>query len=302
VSAVALLVVLAVLPAQGGEDPGAAVRALLSAKCVDCHHAGSTSRKARRAFDGMDDLQRILDEEYVMPGDPALSDLWLTVEDGEMPPDDSEVPPLDDAEKEALRAWILAGAPLPEDGDPRVPLPDAVTGGDAAAAPGVEAEVQDTEEAPPTTRAMFLERLEQFAARLHPASTHFPIGLLLAAALARILGWSGTRPRLRAAEGYCLLLGALGAAAASGLGWLAAEHGTHDPEIIDLHRWISIGTSGAALLLVLARPFAAATRTYGWLLLVMAAALCVTGHYGGELAWGDDGPRLELLFPPAADG
>ena len=297
----ALLVALAAWPVQGppDDDPGGAVRALLSAKCVSCHHPGSDSRKARREFDGMQELDRVRDE-IVQPGDLELSDLWLAVESGDMPPEDSEVAALDDAELGLLRDWILAGAPLPADGDVAVPLPVvAEEAAEQKSAPQGESDDGAQDEKP--VLSPFIERLELFAARLHPASTHFPIGLLLAAVLARILGWAGTRPRLRAAEGYCLLLGALGAAAACGLGWLAADHGSFDEQTVFWHRWLAIGTAGASWLLVLTRPFAAATRSYGWLLLLTGAALTVAGHFGGELAWGADGPRLGILFPQLAE-
>ena len=282
------------LQAAPGQDPGAAVRDLLSAKCVGCHNPDSDSKKARREFDGMQDFERILDE-VVLAGDLALSDLWLAVEEGEMPPEDSDIDPLTEAELELIRGWIVDGAPLPEDGGTSIPFPGPVTSGAETPAdtePPADDEPQADAEPPP-----FVERLEVFGARLHPASTHLPIGLLLAAVFARILGWRGTRPRLRAAEGFCLLLGALGAAAASGLGWLAGGQGSHDQDPLFWHRWIAIGTASTALLLVLVRPLLASTRTYGWMLLLTGAAVCVAGYFGGELAWGDDGPRLGILFP-----
>ena len=288
-----LLAFVTLLP-QDGAAAGLAdeVRALLSAKCVDCHNPDSDSRKARREFDGMDDLARVVDE-LVSPGDPLDSDLWLTVEEGEMPPDDSDVEPLTSAELALLRGWIEAGAPIE--------TAAAATMVEEAAVIVAQDEDEATTEA--TTEAnsdelSFMDRLERFAARLHPLSTHFPVALLLAAALARLFGAGNLeRPKLRAAEGYCLLLGTLGAGAAIGFGLLAEIHGSPDPEVANIHRWLAFGTAGGGAVLVLLRPFAVSTKVYGWLVLLTGLSVSVTGHYGGELAWGDDGPRMEILFP-----
>ncbi len=278
-----VLVLVALLPQNGAAAELADdVRALLSAKCVDCHNPDSDSRKARREFDAMDDLVEVVDE-LVTPGDPFDSDLWLVVEEGEMPPDDSDVEPLTEDELALLRGWIEAGAP---------------TEGSSDAQQEEDDDEQETAVAVSSEELSFMDRLERFAARLHPLSTHFPVALLLAAALARLLGAGNLeRPKLRAAEGYCLLLGTLGAGAAIGLGLLAEIHGSPDPETADIHRWLAFGTAGGGAVLVLLRPFAVSTKIYGWLVLLVGLSVSVTGHYGGELAWGDDGPRLEILFP-----
>ena len=273
-----LLAFVSLLPQDGAAAELAdEVRVLLSAKCVDCHNPSSDSRKARREFDGMDDLARVVDE-LVTPGDPLDSDLWLMVEEGEMPPDDSDVEPLAKAELALLRSWIEAGAPTETASDVQ--------------------EEDEPDASATSVELSFMDRLERFAARLHPLSTHFPVGLLLAAALARLHGAGNPeRQRLRAAEGYCLLLGTLGAGAAIGLGLLAEIHGSPDPEVVDIHRWLAFGTAGAGAVMVLLRPFAVSSKIYGWLILLTGLSVSVTGYYGGELAWGDDGPRMEILFP-----
>lgn len=305
-------------PQSGAQDLGAEVRTLLAAKCVACHHPESDSRKAQREFDGMRDMGRVIDE---LGGGGVLldSDLWYTVEMGDMPPDDSDVEPLTEAELESIRAWIEAGTPEPQDGDLVIPLAGATQAGtepqdpqdpqdplqgEESEAEGTHEEAQEAEQEAPVQKygarvvPPFLERLERFGARLHPASTHFPVALLLVAALARLCGSRREdRMKLRAAEGYCLLLGLLGAGAATGLGLLAEIHGSPDPDTAQIHKWLAFGTTGAALLLVMLRPFAVRSKAYSWLLVLCALSVAVTGHFGGELAWGDDGPRLRILFP-----
>ena len=138
--------------------------------------------------------------------------------------------------------------------------------------------------------------------RVHPLLVHFPIALLLAGALAEILGAmrgrSGSSPTAR----FCVGLGALGAAFAAFTGWQRAEDfkalpGTADN--VDLHRWFAVGTTGLALLLALiglwSRERKDGVRAPGlgvfrWGLLLAAALVAVTAHFGGTLVYGADFP------------
>ncbi len=79
---------------------------LMKSRCVKCHgparHEGnlnlSTAAAVARGADG---------EPVVAAHDLESSSLWMRVERGEMPPDQ----PLETAEREVLRQWILAGTP-----------------------------------------------------------------------------------------------------------------------------------------------------------------------------------------------
>jgi len=82
------------------------VAPLLAKRCVECHRPGvkkgsfDITRRAS-AFAGGDNGQAIT------PGDAGASLLWDYIESDEMPQDR---PPLSDAEKKLLRAWINDGA------------------------------------------------------------------------------------------------------------------------------------------------------------------------------------------------
>src|SRR5689334_15617507 len=92
------------------DDPDAAVvRAVFADKCYDCH---SPAAKKVEKFGYINDLgQLAANPKYIARGDPDHSKLWRLVRDEEMPPEDSDIPPLTDAQKTVVRRWIEAGAP-----------------------------------------------------------------------------------------------------------------------------------------------------------------------------------------------
>ena len=138
--------------------------------------------------------------------------------------------------------------------------------------------------------------------RVHPLLVHFPIALLLAGALAEILGAmrgrSGSSPTAR----FCVGLGALGAALAAFTGWQRAEGFKALPGTeanVDVHRWFAVGTTGLAALLALiglwSRERKDGVRAPGlglfrWGLLLAAVLVAVTAHFGGTLVYGADFP------------
>jgi cytochrome c551/c552 len=83
------------------------VRAIFQAKCVSCH--GGQSKKG-----GLDvrTLAAITEGgnkgPALVPGDPARSPVWTTIEMGKMPPRNK--PQLTADEKELVRRWIAGGA------------------------------------------------------------------------------------------------------------------------------------------------------------------------------------------------
>lgn len=91
-------------------DLGAEVTSIFRAKCSSCH--GSNLDHPEGRFGYVLDLPRIRnDPEFVIPGSPSESELWIVVQRGEMPPADSLTGPLSELEQIAIRDWIAAGAP-----------------------------------------------------------------------------------------------------------------------------------------------------------------------------------------------
>ncbi len=80
---------------------------LLKSRCYGCHG---------RSFNGSAQLNvmdraGLLEHGYILPGKANESPILQRVVEGEMPPEDSGVAPLNAEEKELLRSWIDQGAP-----------------------------------------------------------------------------------------------------------------------------------------------------------------------------------------------
>lgn len=146
----------------------------------------------------------------------------------------------------------------------------------------------------PSTAAMpkFLEWLGRF----HPATVHFPIGLLVAAALAELLGLITRRSSYSSTARFCLWLGALGAILAGGLGWLfGGFHLVDDDWILTTHRWVGTSTAVLAIVALIAseahhRNVASrsAARWYFLTLFIAAGLVTASGFFGGAMLYGID--------------
>ncbi len=240
------------------------VARILEARCAECHVPESTDPKARK-HDFARDLPKAV-EDYVMPGDLTLSDLWYQVESGEMPPADAASGPLSVGEKEVVRSWILAGAPLP-------PVADT-------AAPAAEQ--------PPAPPERLDRRALDLAGRMHPLFVHFPIAFLIGAGLLEILIALRTRAGLTTTAVVLVRLAALFAPLAAASGWINALDSAK-PEELERHRWAGVTTLALSILLLVASEIAArggSRLAYRVLLTLACAAVAVTGYLGGEIVYG----------------
>lgn len=133
--------------------------------------------------------------------------------------------------------------------------------------------------------------------RLHPMVVHFPIALLLAAALAELLVIVSRAGHFAFAARFCLWTGSIGAVVAAALGWVAARSFPGvgpDAELLSVHRWLGITTAVLALVALGACERAhrsdsprwrwAYRATLGLGCLVVGAA----GHWGAALVYGWD--------------
>ena len=91
-------------------DIGAEARAVFADKCAACH--GPDLAKPEGRFGYVLDLPRVAkNPEIVIPRQPGESELWMLVEQGEMPPPDSPRGPLTGEQKQTIHEWIASGAP-----------------------------------------------------------------------------------------------------------------------------------------------------------------------------------------------
>lgn len=137
--------------------------------------------------------------------------------------------------------------------------------------------------------------LVKFLGHFHPVAVHFPIALIIAAGLAEILRIVRKEESWAKTSQFCVILGALGAVASAGLGWLAAVSQDYQGEyltILNRHRWGGIAVAIGSLLTALwsfsgfGNNEAARRKIYRALLAVSAALVMATGFFGGQLVYG----------------
>ena len=121
----------------------------------------------------------------------------------------------------------------------------------------------------------------EFIARLHPLIVHLPIGILLFAFAMMILQ-RFRQIDLETAISFGLLSGAISAALACAAGWLLAQSGTYDDELVFKHQWTGIATAFLGFGAYYFKP-------YRWVLATATVLmLTIAGHYGGTLTHGED--------------
>jgi len=137
-----------------------------------------------------------------------------------------------------------------------------------------------------------------FLGRFHPVIVHFPIALILCAALAEFLYLlTGNMVSADSAR-VMLVLGAAGSVAAAALGWLAAMDAKYPADlmvILERHRWVGAGSGLLGVLAALCRELSSRSRAarrllwcYRILLFAAAAGVALTGYLGGSLVYGPD--------------
>jgi uncharacterized membrane protein len=258
------------------------VAPIFQKRCEECHEGD----KAKNGF-LIGDRDAVLG--FVTPGSAADSSLWTDYlmaplpKAGEpnlrMPPDG----PLPAGELAVLKLWMDEGAAWPE-GATLTDKPPAVAATDASMS------------TPPWFRAI---------GYIHPAIVHFPIALLIIAAVSVLASYV-------LGGGYaqfafnCLVLGFLFSIASAVMGWSFAESrgygdwtkmistkSTDEEASIFLHRWVGSSVAIVGLVVVIAgwrnRQPDGTRPGHFWRIgtLVLAVLVGWVGHEGGELVYGD---------------
>jgi uncharacterized membrane protein len=133
--------------------------------------------------------------------------------------------------------------------------------------------------------------------RLHPLLIHFPIALVIGAAVAEATALITANGRWRTVAVANLRAGAVFAVLAAIAGWRLAGASVETPAILEWHRWLGALGSGTALVAAMATTGLSRRSTSDmWLyraaLFAAGALIAVTGHLGGLLVWGADFLRL----------
>jgi len=159
---------------------------------------------------------------------------------------------------------------------------------DVSPHPGHEHAVQEPSEKPTVLDAI---------GALHPVAVHFPIALLLTAALSEGILVVTSRESLRDTTRLLVALDAAGAVVSASLGWITAsgEAGSligEKAELLEWHRWAGTATAALSLVLFFVSEHAArlggGRATLRAALLAVALAVGTAGYLGGELVHGND--------------
>ena len=254
------------------------VREIFEVKCIDCH--GPELPRPKGKFGYVLDLKRVASNpDYIVPGHPEKSDLYDMVFKEDMPGEDANVPPLTKDEKEIVKRWIELGAPEP----------DASAAGDHPALPPAGVEQRP--------RMPFWKQALRYLGRFHPVSTHFPVALMFVAVFAEGLAWWTRRETWLQTVRFLVLLAALGAIVAVGLGWVNASFTSYTGQLAGVlrwHRWLGTTTAVWTLLcagLVMMNECKEGTKDrqrFRGALLLGAALVGISGFLGSALIYGLD--------------
>ena len=133
-----------------------------------------------------------------------------------------------------------------------------------------------------------------FFGRFHPLVLHLPIGFLVIAFVLEMLSRLEQFRSYRAAVSPVLLFGAVSAVVAAALGYMLAQGGGYNKELLTLHQWLGIGAATAAVVTLVLhqqarrRKNAVLDKAYVSTLSVMVLILMGAGHFGGSLTHGSD--------------
>jgi mono/diheme cytochrome c family protein/uncharacterized membrane protein len=266
-----------------------AVRALFEKHCAKCHGEDGTGSEERDSLPKIPDFTDASWQEKIKDAQLVASILDGKGTKGEkMPPWRGKI---GEEQARGLVGYVRAFAPAK----------GTSKGGPQTDHSGSYREPEEEQEEPAPAEAAeaqpprgFFQKLILWLGKFHPATVHFPIALLAAAAVAQLVRVVGGKP-FDVVVRYCLWFGFLTAVPACVLGWCTGGFHLTDTSWIKMtHRWL--GTSAVAcagLVLILSemsqRPDRHRTRVWFRVMLVVAAVLVLaTGFFGGAIDFGLD--------------
>ncbi|QDU32892.1 Planctomycete cytochrome C [Poriferisphaera corsica] len=248
--------------------------------CAQCH--GPDLDDPEGGFDFILNLKQLAaDPNYIVPTKPDQSYIWEVIESDEMPPPDSDIPPLSEKQKETVKWWIESGAATRDQSTViihDIPLTERTVTIDQ---PRISAS----------------RKIIQFLGQFHPASSHFPISLLLVAALSEFLLITTQQHSLKSITRFTLWLGAFAALLATALGLFDAAYlilAPHKQWILNTHRFLGIATTILAFLALISleyhsvKPESRSRLPLRIILFIIAPLICCVGFFGSALVFGID--------------
>ncbi len=163
-------------------------------------------------------------------------------------------------------------------------------------------DVDSSPETPAVTETFWLWN---FLGHLHPVAVHFPVGLILFAAILELFTVKNFNSKLRPGINLLVIAGVISAVVAAILGLLLARNGDYGKNILAIHQWTGIATAclGALALFFLLRlrknKQLSLIKAYRGILFFTAVGISVAGHFGASLTHGSD--YLSETFPWSED-
>jgi uncharacterized membrane protein len=169
------------------------------------------------------------------------------------------------------------------------------------APPGERSEATAPDVGEPAGPARFSQELIRWFGKFHPPAVHYPIAMLIAAAVAELLRMITRKPAFDPISRFCVWFGAVSAVGAGVLGWcLAGLPAGDDSRVMMTHRWIGTSTVvWAGLLLALCeasrrRDHRPIRMCFQLSLFIGAALVSIAGFTGGAVVFGLD----HYAWPP----
>src|SRR6185312_12413208 len=134
----------------------------------------------------------------------------------------------------------------------------------------------------------------RFLGRLHPVVIHFPVGLLLFAAVLELFTIKKFGSSLRPGINLVLAAGVISAIFSVIFGLLLSREGGYEKGLINIHKWIGIATmclglaAWAVLTRILNKNQLTLVKLYRGILFFSAIGVSLAGHFGGSLTHGKD--------------
>jgi uncharacterized membrane protein len=134
----------------------------------------------------------------------------------------------------------------------------------------------------------------RFTGVFHPAVAHFPIALLMVAALVESYSVLRRQRKPQPTTLICLYLGGAAAVGARVLGWARADVLREHSQLANLHRWLGIAVAvlavGAIVITIINRRRESGGLVWAYRggLFTAAALVGLVGSFGGKLVHGED--------------
>jgi mono/diheme cytochrome c family protein/uncharacterized membrane protein len=252
-------------------------------RCLRCHGADGKGSRARDKFPEIPDFTEVRWQRG--HSDQQLLASILNGKGAEMPSFRDKISE-DQARELVAQVWRFSVAQREQrTAPPR--QPDEKTPSGAEQSEELAPAEDDAQSGPERSAS---PKLIAWLGRFHPPAVHFPIGLLLGAALAEALLLPTGRSLFEAASRVCIWFGALTAVVAATLGWFLAGARLSDPNwIMTTHRWLGTSTLVCAWVVLLLSELSRRSDHSGLrigfrlVLLLNALLLLATGFFGGAL-------------------